>query len=66
MSTRKEAGGAGPPCASLSQESLRCIESNYENKSVCQPFFDRYKECKKKAYEDARAERIRARNGLTG
>jgi len=53
------------PCADLSAESLKCIEAHYSNKSVCQPFFDRYKACKKQAYEDARLRRIRARDGLT-
>lgn len=53
------------PCADLSAESLKCIEAHYSDKSVCQPFFDRYKACKKQAYEDARLRRIRARDGLT-
>ena len=26
--------------------SLKCIEDNYDKKSVCQPFFDDYKKCR--------------------
>ena len=57
---------AAQPCNVLQDESLECITQHYSDKSVCQPFFDRYKACKKQAYEDARAARIRARTGLTG
>ena len=33
-------------CAAEHKESLQCIERNYNNRSVCQPFFDAYKECR--------------------
>ena len=33
-------------CSIQHRESLQCIEQNYENKAVCQPFFDAYKQCR--------------------
>uniref|UniRef100_A0A7S1ZEW9 CHCH domain-containing protein n=1 Tax=Trieres chinensis TaxID=1514140 RepID=A0A7S1ZEW9_TRICV len=34
-------------CSKQHSESLRCIEDNYEQKDVCQPFFDAYKACRR-------------------
>ena len=50
-------------CAQQSADSLKCIEENYADKSPCAPFFNAYKACKKAAYEEARAQRIRVANG---
>lgn len=33
-------------CKQQHSNSLACIEDNYENKNVCQPFFDAYKKCR--------------------
>lgn len=41
-------------CASEHKESLQCIERNYNNRSVCQPFFDAYKECRAEENEKRR------------
>jgi hypothetical protein len=34
-------------CKQEHAASLNCIHENYQNKNVCQPFFDSYKECRK-------------------
>jgi len=33
-------------CKVQHSNSLTCIENNYDNKQVCQPFFDAYKKCR--------------------
>ncbi|KAM3370614.1 hypothetical protein ACQJBY_018135 [Aegilops geniculata] len=40
--------------------SLKCLETNHQDKSKCQQQFDDYKECKKRERE-ARLERNRSR-----
>jgi len=38
-------------CRKEHANSLQCIQENYENKNVaCQPFFEAYKECRKKEH----------------
>ena len=34
-------------CKKEHKASLDCIMDNYEDRGVCQPFFDSYKECRK-------------------
>jgi cytochrome c oxidase assembly protein subunit 23 len=34
-------------CAKEHRESLQCIERNYQNRSVCEDFFQAYKQCRK-------------------
>jgi hypothetical protein len=54
-------GGSTPPskyhtdCQKEHDESLQCIYDNYNDKSVCQPFFDAYKACSKEERERQRA-----------
>jgi len=38
-------------CLERRKESLKCIENNYTDKSVCRPFFDRYKSCLKEEHK---------------
>ena len=42
------------------------IEANYTDRGKCAAFFSVYKVCKQKAYEAARAARIRAHSGGCG
>jgi hypothetical protein len=46
-------------CVEESKASLKCIEDNYPDRGPCKAFFDTYKECKKKALQAIREERIR-------
>jgi hypothetical protein len=34
-------------CRQQQAASLNCIQDNYDKKTVCQPFFDDYKKCRK-------------------
>jgi CHCH domain len=43
-------------CAVEHRESLACIEENYDNKKVCQDFFDRYRSCRREERERKLAE----------
>jgi hypothetical protein len=57
-----------PPsaCSDAQQKSLDCIMEHYDDgqkATACRPFFLAYRECKEKAYDEARAARIRARDG---
>ena len=45
---------------------LAGIEANYTDRGKCAAFFSVYKVCKQKAYEAARAARIRAHSGGCG
>lgn len=38
-------------CSREHAASLKCITENYEQKSMCQPFFNRYKKCKREEHE---------------
>lgn len=42
-------------CAKEHKESLQCIEQNYTNRAVCQPFFDAYKLCRAGENEQRKA-----------
>lgn len=50
-------------CAKEHAESLQCIERNYQNRSLCDPFFQAYKNCRRKENE---ARRAKAGGGGTG
>ena len=49
-------------CQKQHMESLQCIEQNYDNRGVCQPFFNAYRECRREENERIRQERA-ARGG---
>ena len=53
-------------CAAENAASLKCIEANYTDKGKCAAQFRVYKACKQKAYEAARAARIKAQSGGCG
>ena len=49
-------------CVEESKASLKCIEKNYndpDRRSICQPYFDRYKDCRQEALDAIKRERIR-------
>ena len=50
-------------CLGLSQQSLKCLERNQEHRSRCQPYFDAYKECKKKQTEERKKKNFEASGG---
>ena len=55
-------------CSDAHQNSLDCILAHYDEggdakAAACRPFFLAYRECKEAAYKEARAARIRARDG---
>ncbi|ETW01143.1 hypothetical protein H310_06749 [Aphanomyces invadans] len=37
-------------CTELQKASLKCIEENYTQRSNCNEYFERYRECKKKRH----------------
>jgi hypothetical protein len=53
-------------CAEEHKNSLQCIENNYNQKQICQPFFDAYKVCRKKEHELKLAENARLSGGGDG
>ena len=50
-------------CLSLSQESLKCLEKNQVHRNKCKPFFDAYKECKKKQTAERKQKNFEASGG---
>ena len=52
-------------CAQEHAASLTCIEQNYQNRAVCQPFFDNYRQCRKEE-EDRRKDANAKASGATG
>ena len=50
-------------CLSLSQESLKCLEKNQVHRNRCQPYFEAYKECKKKQTEERKRKNFEASGG---
>lgn len=51
------------PCEESRQASLNCILRNQEDKTVCQDFFDAYKECRKDFYDKRRADKRAGKKG---
>ena len=43
-------------CQKQHMDSLHCIEQNYNERAVCQPFFNAYRECRQKENERRKAE----------
>ena len=41
-------------CAKEHQESLKCIERNYQNRAACEEYFNAYKQCRKDENERVR------------
>jgi len=54
-------------CQALRAASLKCLTSLMprDDRSKCEPFFEEYKACKKRAHEKKIAERIAKRGGST-
>jgi hypothetical protein len=50
-STKVSASKLITDCKQQQSESLNCIQENYDQKNVCQPFFDRYKACRKEEHD---------------
>lgn len=38
-------------CKVQHANSLNCIEENYENRSICEPFFEAYKKCRREEHQ---------------
>lgn len=38
-------------CQVQHSNSLKCIEENYDNRNVCEPFFDTYKKCRREEHQ---------------
>lgn len=51
------------PCQECRQASLDCVLRNQEDRTVCQDFFDAYKECKKDFFDKRRAEKRVGKGG---
>ena len=50
-------------CKKEQQASLQCIMDNYENKGVCNPFYDAYKTCRKAEHDRRLEENYRMSGG---
>ncbi|KAK6200229.1 uncharacterized protein RJT21DRAFT_121123 [Scheffersomyces amazonensis] len=61
--TMKEPSKFYDPCEESRQASLNCILRNQEDRTVCQDFFDAYKECKKDFFNKKRKDRLEGRSG---
>ena len=53
-------------CQSQHRESLQCIEDNYENKQVCEPYFDAYRRCRQEEHKKRLEENARMSGGGNG
>lgn len=51
------------PCEESRQASINCMLRNQEDKTVCQDFFDAYKECKKDFFNKKIADRRQGKGG---
>ncbi|CAG89628.1 DEHA2F20526p [Debaryomyces hansenii CBS767] len=51
------------PCEESRQASINCMLRNQEDKTVCQDFFDAYKECKKDFFNKKVADRRQGKGG---
>ncbi|ORX39142.1 hypothetical protein BD324DRAFT_649231 [Kockovaella imperatae] len=45
------------PCQHANKASMQCLERAFYNKKECTEFFHAYKECKKRWFEQVRADR---------
>lgn len=51
------------PCEESRQASISCVLRNQEDKSVCQDFFDAYRECQKDFCRKRREDRMAGKAG---
>lgn len=51
------------PCEESRQASINCMLRNQEDKTVCQDFFDAYKECKKDFFNKKKKDRREGKGG---
>lgn len=51
------------PCEQSRQASINCVLRNQEDRSVCQDFFDAYKECKRDFFKKKREDRVKGKGG---
>lgn len=51
------------PCEESRQASIDCVLRNQEDKSVCQDFFDAYRECLKDFFKKRREDRMAGKAG---
>ena len=51
------------PCEESRQASINCMLRNQEDKTVCQDFFDAYRECKKDFFNKKVADRRQGKGG---
>ena len=61
--THKEASKFYDPCEESRQASLECILRNVEDRTVCQDFFDAYKECRKDFFNKKKKDKREGRGG---
>lgn len=59
----KEASKYYDPCEESRQASISCVLRNQKDKSVCQDFFDAYRECSKDFFAKRRQDRREGRKG---
>lgn len=59
----KEASKYYDPCEESRQASINCVLRNQKDKSVCQDFFDAYRECSKDFFAKRRQDRVEGRKG---
>lgn len=51
------------PCEESRQASINCVLRNQKDKSVCQDFFDAYRECSRDFFNKRRQDRINGKRG---
>mmetsp|Transcript_2811 Transcript_2811/g.3989 ORF Transcript_2811/g.3989 Transcript_2811/m.3989 type:complete len:119 (+) Transcript_2811:115-471(+) len=49
-------------CQKQHRNSLGCIEENYENKQLCEPYFEAYRQCK----QEERRKRLEENSRISG
>lgn len=59
----KEASRYYDPCEESRQASINCVLRNQKDKSVCQEFFDAYRECSKDFFAKKRQDRREGKKG---
>lgn len=59
----KEASKYYDPCEESRQASINCVLRNQKDKSVCQEFFDAYRECTKDFFAKKRQDRRDGKKG---
>ncbi|KAH8915183.1 hypothetical protein BT69DRAFT_1289162 [Atractiella rhizophila] len=54
---KKEASRYTNPCAMAQSESMKCLDKYNYNHSMCEDFFENYRECKTEWYRQMKAAR---------